>query len=431
MVFQERPRHVTRRKALGLAVATVAASSCRAQSSDPAPSGPQIGLTASDPLVRTFYAQRGGAVAWDEDQASFVGRAIADARRHGLDPGVFIAKLSPGASPDTQDEAVTVAALAYAKALATGFVEPERIEDIFTLERNAGIDLAAGLGQALQQQSVAEWLGSLAPSDAEYQALSGAYLTALKGRARPFLTPQARQLAANLERRRWLTRSPTPHRIDVNTAGCFLGYFTPGQQTWGARTVCGRDDHTTPSIEASFQRLIANPPWRVPTEIARKEIFPKGRGYMRRERMHVVDGRVLQRPGPRCALGVVKFDVDDPYDIYLHDTPSKSLFRRADRHRSHGCVRVQNALDLARLIAAQSNVADNFEQGLKTGKTAYVELGQTIAVRTLYHTAFFGPDGRVALAPDAYGWDDDLATALGLGQAAATRPTEGGFELGP
>src|SRR5204863_1519484 len=147
------------------------------------------------------------------------------------------------------------------------------------------------------------------------------------------------------------------------------------------RTVVGRDDHPTPSIQGAFHRLVANPPWRIPTEIAEKEILPKGGGYMRREDMHFVGDRLEQEPGPRSALGLVKFDVEDPYDIYLHDTPSKSLFAQPERHRSHGCVRVQNALDLARLIAGQAGKADAFEQALASRDTAEVDIGQAIPVR--------------------------------------------------
>jgi murein L,D-transpeptidase YcbB/YkuD len=198
---------------------------------------------------------------------------------------------------------------------------------------------------------------------------------------------QARQLAVNLERRRWLDRSPPAHRIDVNTAGAFLGYFVDGQQVLTARTVVGRDDHPTPSIQAPFQRLIANPSWRVPTGIAEKEILPMGAGYMASQDMRVENGRVVQAPGPKNALGQVKFDLEDPYDIYLHDTPAKSNFALDERHRSHGCVRVQNAVDLARRIAAETGKAGDFDNALATTDTAPIELGQTIAVRLLYHPA--------------------------------------------
>jgi murein L,D-transpeptidase YcbB/YkuD len=243
---------------------------------------------------------------------------------------------------------------------------------------------------------------------------------------------QSRQLAANLERRRWLARTPPAHRIDVNTAGCFLGYVRPGAPVESRRVVAGRDDHATPSIEADFRQLVANPPWKVPDDIAAKEIYPKGPGYMAREDMHVVDGHVEQAAGPKSSLGLVKFDVVDPYDIYLHDTPAKALFALPERHRSHGCVRVQNAVDFARGIAAETGRVDAFNQALASTDTQQIDLGQTIAVRMLYHTAYLGPDGKVLLAPDIYGADDLLAAALGYGQAkAAQQRREPEEDLGP
>ncbi len=406
-------------------------TSCRRGSSDPRPLDAQVGAAVSDPLARRFYQHRGWRAAWNADEARALVRTIADARRHGLDPSAFAPKQGDDASPARRDVTLTLAALAYAKALSSGFVDPARIEKIFTLERNS-VDLVAGLEQALAQGKLAVWLDSLAPADGEYRALSGAYLAAL-GQAGLTSAPaqgapigasmapsdRARQLAANLERRRWLDRLPPPVRIDVNTAGAFLAYLRPGAAPWPARVVVGRDDYPTPSIQASFHRLIANPRWRVPTDIARREILPKGRRYLRREHMHFVGGRLEQAPGPRSSLGLVKFDVEDPYDIYLHDTPSKTLFALPERHRSHGCVRVENALALARVIAGQAGRSDAFEKSLAFRKTADVDIGQAITVRMLYHTAFLDPSGRILLAPDVYGADDALAAALGFGQAAA------------
>ena len=233
---------------------------------------------------------------------------------------------------------------------------------------------------------------------------------------------RTRQLAANLERRRWLARAPPATRIDVNTAGCFLVYVKPDTDPWTARVVVGKVDHATPCIQASFHRLVANPKWRVPMDIARKEIFPKGSGYLRREHMRVVDGQVVQEQGPHNSLGLVKFDVQDPYAIYLHDTPSKSMFALPDRHKSHGCVRVQDAVGFARRLADQAGKADQFDKALASGKTREVDIGEAVAVRILYHTAYADDAGHVTVIPDVYGWNDKLAAALGLGQRASANP---------
>jgi murein L,D-transpeptidase YcbB/YkuD len=428
----------TRRQSLALLFGVLIDASCKAQKAS-TPAAPVLGTSLADPTARRFYQLRGGSPAWDAGKAQSLEQAVAGAQAHGLDPAAFAPKPATN-----QDEGLTLCALAYAKALAFGVVEPQRIHSVFTLERNDP-DLASGLAEALQQDDPAAWLTSLAPADEAYEAFSGAYLQALNAsglakapvQGAPIgqsLAPadQARQLAVNLERRRWLTRATPEHRIDVNTAAAFLEYFKPDQAPARILTVVGREDHQTPSIQGQFHRLVANPPWRVPMDIARKEIFPKGAGYMRREGMRWVNGRLEQRPGPRSALGLVKFDVEDPYDIYLHDTPSKRLFAAPDRHLSHGCVRVQNAVDFARQIAGETSRGDAFEAALASDKTRAVELRQTIAVRMLYHTAYLDEGGQLLLAPDIYGADDRLAAALGLRQAAAAaQAQEPAALLGP
>jgi murein L,D-transpeptidase YcbB/YkuD len=413
------PCAATRRGALILGLGGLALAACGRRAAAQGSVGQQL----TDPVARRFYADRGFQPAWSGGAVRSLTDAIAGASAQGLNPTVFAPKAAAGGAPT--DEALTLAALGYAKALAVGLVDPHQIEPIYTVERNS-VDLAAGLGQALQRGDVGGWLASLPPADAEYKALCAAFAAASASPA------QARQLAVNLERRRWLARNPPEHRIDANTAAAFLGYFKPGQPVWATRTVVGRADHQTPSIQPAFHALVANPPWRVPMDIAKKEILPKGAAYMRREDMRIVDGLVEQAAGPKSALGQVKFDVEDPYDIYLHDTPAKSLFALPERHRSHGCVRVQHAVAFARNIAAETGKGDAFDQALASKDTRSVELGQSIAVRTLYHTAYLGPDQAVLLGADVYGFDDKVAAALGLGQGAAGVAANGpDVDLGP
>jgi murein L,D-transpeptidase YcbB/YkuD len=109
--------------------------------------------------------------------------------------------------------------------------------------------------------------------------------------------------------------------------------------------------------------------------------------------------------------------------IYLHDTPAKALFGQEERHRSHGCVRVQDALGFARMIADQQGRLDEWERALATGEETFVTLPAEIGVRLLYHTAFLD-GGRLRFRPDAYGWDDQVAEALGLpARPRRTRPS--------
>lgn len=227
---------------------------------------------------------------------------------------------------------------------------------------------------------------------------------------------RARMIATNLERRRWLARTVASERIDVNTAASILVYWRNNQPVHGTRVVNGKSATPTPSIEAPFSTVLANPPWNVPAGIAAKEILPKGPGYLAAQDMYVVDGRVVQRPGPKAALGAVKFEMNDPFAIYLHDTPSKSYFAKYQRHLSHGCVRVENAVEFARLILSPDpNALAAFDAAQASGETTRVSLKRDIPVRLLYWTAFMTGADRVAFRKDVYKLDDKLGQALGLG----------------
>lgn len=221
-------------------------------------------------------------------------------------------------------------------------------------------------------------------------------------------------LALALERRRWLVREPPPERIDVNTAACTLTYFREGEPVTTSKVVCGRPGHETPELQAAFDQLVVNPPWNVPSSIARAEINPRGAGYLERHHMHSRHGRIVQEPGPWAALGAVKFDMQDPYAIYLHDTPSKDLFDRSQRHLSHGCVRVEGAVEFARRLAESAAKSEAFDAVLSSGDTNTVELSRKIPVRLLYRTASLDAGGTVRYRADTYGWDEKLGAALGV-----------------
>ena len=241
---------------------------------------------------------------------------------------------------------------------------------------------------------------------------------------------RARMIAINLERRRWLERRPAGTRIDVNLASTMLEYWRGGSLFNRRRVVAGQPSWKTPQLGSALRRVVANPPWRVPRSIARAEILPKGSAYMRRNNMTIRNGQIVQAPGLRSALGLVKFDLDTPYAIYLHDTPAKQLFAKAERHASHGCVRVEDALDFARLIAEHQGKRGAFERALASGKESVVELAYPIAVRLLYHTVYL-ENGRLVYRHDDYGWDEQVAAALGLGAGRRSTSKRYPTDMGP
>jgi len=237
---------------------------------------------------------------------------------------------------------------------------------------------------------------------------------------------RARQIALNLERRRWLKRDLQPERIEVNTAAAIMVYWKDGRPVHSNRVVVGTPENQTPSLEKPFASVVANPPWYVPAGIARNEILPRGPGYLAANNMFVTNGQVVQRAGPTAALGYVKFELRDSYAIFLHDTPSKAAFNNAYRHRSHGCVRVQGAIDFARLLLSPDpELLNRFDTALDAKTTTRIQTGREIGVRLLYWTAFVDGQGRVAFREDVYRRDEKLAQALGIA-VSLPRPVDDG-----
>ncbi|WP_292065829.1 L,D-transpeptidase family protein [Brevundimonas sp. UBA7664] len=226
---------------------------------------------------------------------------------------------------------------------------------------------------------------------------------------------RARQIALNLERRRWLKREVAPERIEVNTAAAIMVYWKDGRPVHSNRVVVGSPSNQTPSLEKPFASVVANPPWYVPASIARNEILPRGPGYLASQNMYISNGTVIQRAGPTAALGYVKFELRDSYAIFLHDTPSKAAFNLAMRQRSHGCVRVQGAVDFARLLLSPDpTLLAQFDAAQDSRETKRIQTGREISVRLLYWTAFVDGQGRVAFREDVYERDAKLAEALGI-----------------
>jgi len=224
---------------------------------------------------------------------------------------------------------------------------------------------------------------------------------------------RARELAVAMERLRWLPRDPAGTRIDVNTAASVLDYWRDGSHVDRRKVVEGEADKPTPQLQAPIVRLVANPTWTVPKGIGVKELTDKSAQWLQENGFVQKGDQWVQQSGPKNSLGLVKFDMDDKEAIYLHDTPAKALFGMDDRHRSHGCVRVENAIQFATALAQQEGVLDQFQKAMQGQDETFIKLPKPIPVRLLYQTAFW--DGsNVQFRQDVYGWDDNVAKALGL-----------------
>jgi murein L,D-transpeptidase YcbB/YkuD len=229
---------------------------------------------------------------------------------------------------------------------------------------------------------------------------------------------RASQIAANLERWRWMPRNPPARRLTLNIADASLALVEPGQPPLSMRVVVGKPDKRTPMFQDQIKAVVLNPPWVVPDEIAVKEIWPRIRkdpGYQAREGFVVrSDGHLEQKPGPRCALGAIKFDLSNPFGVYLHDTPARGLFAQPDRALSHGCMRLEQPNALAKRLLADDPrwTPDAVDLAILGGATVRIALKRPVPVTVAYWTAFVDPDAAVEFRPDVYGWDRELSRRL-------------------
>lgn len=225
-------------------------------------------------------------------------------------------------------------------------------------------------------------------------------------------------IMANMERWRWMPRSLPVNRVQVNIAAAVLTVFEGDQPVSSMRAVTGSPDNQTPMLSSSIHSIVVNPPWNVPMSIAKRELFPKGRATLARQGYKIIktpEGgeRIVQPAGPNSALGRLKFDFNNPFAVYLHDTPSRGKFSSYDRLASHGCIRLEKPVALAeQMVAADPELNGQIQTLIDQGKTQRVSLPSEVAVYLLYWTAFANTDGVVSFRSDPYGWDKLLAQKI-------------------
>jgi murein L,D-transpeptidase YcbB/YkuD len=223
-------------------------------------------------------------------------------------------------------------------------------------------------------------------------------------------------IAVNLERDRWLPQTLPPDRIVADIAGATATFFQDNKPALQMRTIVGDTKHETPMLESHISSIQFNPAWHVPTDIAKAELYPKearAHGYFASHGFSVVNGQLVQHAGPKSSLGRIKFEMPNPFSVYLHDTPGRNLFAVDARGRSHGCVRLEKPNELAAaLLADQGWDEDRVQAMIDKGDTRWVKPSQTVAVFLVYRTAEAIDDGPVIFRPDLYGWDAKMAAAM-------------------
>lgn len=265
---------------------------------------------------------------------------------------------------------------------------------------------------------------------------------------------RVQEIEANMERWRWMPRQFESRYIRVNVPDQSVDFVVDGKAVLHSKAVVGRQTMPTPILRTQALAVIANPPWNIPDDIAAKSIVPHLRrdaDYLKSRNMVLVDApkdadidwqkvtggalpyQIREQPGPHNALGKIMFDMPNEFYVYLHGTPNEDLFKLDDRERSHGCVRVQKIVGLARLALAPGNddPAAVLKAALDTDDTQRLALRNPLPVYMVYWTARVTPDGTVEFRPDRYDRDKPLIAALKAGPARVAKTDAAGSSAAP
>jgi murein L,D-transpeptidase YcbB/YkuD len=246
------------------------------------------------------------------------------------------------------------------------------------------------------------------------------------------------QMQRALERLRWLPRAPGARFILVNTAGFQLDVIENGMTVLAMRTINGTPDQATPSFSGTLQTLVINPYWYVPQRIARDRLWPRERaqpGYFASRGFRVFDTgggewrevdpasvaqalteddklRVRQDPGPLNLMGRLSFVFPNPHDIFLHDTPERALFDQDIRTFSEGCVRIENAMALARYLLRRAPewTTARIQTEIDVLHHQNLPLPEPLPVFVLYLPVWVADDGQVQFRDDPYQRERALAS---------------------
>ena len=231
------------------------------------------------------------------------------------------------------------------------------------------------------------------------------------------VTDRIRQILVNMERIRWVPAEPSSDYLLVNIPEFRLHVYEKGKYQWSMNIVAGSTTHNTVIFTGTLKYIVFSPYWNVPPSILKKEILPairRNKNYLARHNMEWNGNGVRQKPGPNNSLGLVKFLFPNDHNIYLHDTPSKSLFAEPARAFSHGCIRLGEPARLANFLLRNDSNWDSLKikNAMESRKEKYVNVKETVPVYIGYFTAWVDRQGDLNFRNDIYGHDQKMAQQL-------------------
>jgi murein L,D-transpeptidase YcbB/YkuD len=233
---------------------------------------------------------------------------------------------------------------------------------------------------------------------------------------------KVKQILINLGRMRWMPSLPNGDMILVNIPEFVLHVRNGKQKVFDMNVVVGKEGHTTMMFTDDLNQVVFSPYWNVPPSIVKNEILPKMQsnpGYLASQNMEVVKQEgglpvIRQLPGEKNSLGKVKFLFPNSFNIYFHDTPSKSLFNRDKRAYSHGCIRLSDPAKMANyLLESQPEWTPSaIDAAMNSGTEKFVKLKKPVPVFITYYTAWVDETGKLNFRDDIYSHDKSLATKM-------------------
>ena len=406
-------------------------------------------------IEQAFYESRQHLPAWIDGnettpQWTELVRQLHDSEVHGLDPAAYGAADFDRARAQAQtrlsgtrfpvedvpelDARMTYAYLRYAADLL-GWTHSSRQVHPNWLTEPKQEDLAARLTEAVTANRVRDSLEALAPTHPQYTGLQAALAAE---RAAP--SGHEERLKMNLERWRWAPRHLGDRYVLVNVPSYQMQVVEGESPVLAMRVIVGAPESQTPLFSDEMTYVVFSPYWNIPSSILRDETLPRiveDLEYLRRNNIEIVDEegvvdpegidwsdeeatrdlRFRQAPGPENALGLVKFIFPNHFSVYLHDTPDDTLFFEEDRALSHGCIRVEQPVELAKYVMRDRPewTEERIRDAMRQERERTVKLSDPLPVHIGYWTAWVGPDGRsVTYTDDPYGIDPKHARVRGV-----------------
>jgi len=411
-----------------------------------------------------------------KEQLKTLADYLSKANEHGLSPTMFkadeltalVGKFYDKKAIKSKEEAYQALAdleimtanslINYSNALQYGVISPRKIYARYYTETKRPD--STSMKHVFAVADLKNFLDSIQPKDPQYQALQKALLGGVKG-AKMTAEETQRVLAVNLERLRWKNKPTEDKYVLVNIADYRLDVMENGKSTLNMKVVVGEGRNTdftnnlveydeslslkdrpftreTPQLNSMIHSVQVNPVWNIPQSIATNEITKKAAEdpyYLANNNIDVYkDGKKIedpetidwtagdpgktyafkQRPGDDNALGKIKFLFKNASSVYLHDTPAQAGFAKAERALSHGCVRLEKPLDLARALFGEGPKFELIKKNMASDNPEATDLAlpKKVPVYLTYFTAWADEAGNLQFRRDVYGLDIVLYTYL-------------------